>query len=89
MLVIPGLILYVYLSFTFLLVIDRRLGPIGAIGASFRLVQGSFWPIVGFLLVAGLLNLLGAALFRIGLLITIPVTSLALAYLYRRLQKAN
>jgi len=89
MLVIPGLILYVYLSFTFLLVVDRRLGPIGAIGASFRLVQGSFWPIVGFKLLALLINGLGAMLFRIGLLITIPLTSLAFAYLYRRLQKAN
>ncbi|HBG00346.1 MAG TPA: hypothetical protein DDW87_02055, partial [Firmicutes bacterium] len=57
------------------------------IGESFRLVQGSFWSVVGVLIVGFFLNVLGAMLFGIGLLLTVPLTSLSLTYLYRRLER--
>lgn len=85
--VLPGLILGVYLVFPSFLVVDRNAGALASIGESFRLVQGSFWSVLGFLVLGFFLNLLGALLFGLGLLVTIPVTSLSLTYLYRRLQR--
>jgi uncharacterized membrane protein len=67
--------------------VDRNAGALASIGESFRLVQGSFWSVLGFLVLGFFLNLLGALLFGLGLLVTIPVTSLSLTYLYRRLQR--
>lgn len=87
LLVVPGLILAVYWLFVSFLVVDRNIGPLAAIGESFRLVQGSFWSVVGVLIVGFFLNVLGAMLFGIGLLLTVPLTSLSLTYLYRRLER--
>lgn len=87
LLIIPGIILGVYLSLAPFLVVDRNLGPGEAIKGSFRVVQGNFWSLVGFGFLAFLINVLGAMLLGLGLVVTVPVTSLALAYIYRRLQR--
>lgn len=87
--VIPGIILGIYLSFVPFLVIDQNISAGQAIGESFRLLKGSFWSVLGFVFLAFLLNLLGALLLGFGLLVTIPVTGLALAYIYRRLQQQS
>ncbi len=89
LLVIPGLVLAVYLSFAPYLVVDRNAGVGEAIGGSFSMVRNNFWSLVGFGLLAVVVNLLGALLLGLGLLVTIPVTSLGLAYIYRRLQRQS
>lgn len=52
---------------------------------SARLTEGRKWWLVGFSVTVGLLNILGAALFLVGLLITIPVTLFAFAHVYVKL----
>lgn len=84
--VIPGIILAVYLIFVPFLAVEQK-GVGESISGSMKLVRGSFWPIVGFGLLALFLNVLGSLFFTIGLLITAPITSLALTYIYRRLQR--
>lgn len=86
-LIIPGIVLGIYLTFAPYLVVDGKAGIAEAIADSFRLVKGNFWSLVGFGLLAFLLNVLGALLLGIGLLATAPTTTLALAYIYRRLQR--
>ncbi len=47
---------------------------------------GVKWHLLGFLLIVALLNLLGAIVFLVGLLVTVPVTMIAYAHIYQKLQ---
>ncbi len=85
-LVVPGVLLAILWIFTSFVVVDQGKGPVAAIGESFRLVKSSFWSVAGFLILAAILNMIGARFYGLGLLVTVPTTSLALTYLYRRLQ---
>jgi uncharacterized membrane protein len=84
--IIPGLIWFIQFYFAPYAVIDEGVGPIAALGRSSDLTRGSRWKLLGFALVVMLLNFLGASCFGIGLLVTIPVTLLSTAWVYRQLQ---
>jgi preprotein translocase subunit SecY len=81
--IVPGIVAGVALLFTSYLIIDRDLGPVDAMKESLRITNGHRWNIVLFLLLATGLNILGALFFGIGLLVTIPVSALALVHIYR------
>lgn len=81
--VIPGLFAAVALQFTPYRVIDRAEQPGDAIRGSWELVKPQFWPLVGLIIVAGLINFVGALLCGIGLLVTGPLTAIAFAHAYR------
>jgi uncharacterized membrane protein len=83
--IIPGLFLAVRLMFFGYLVVDKELSATEAIKQSFEMTEGYFWPLLGFVFVVALINIAGILLFLVGLLITLPVTSVATAYLYRQL----
>jgi uncharacterized membrane protein len=79
----------VILSFSLLIVIDDKIGPVAAIKESYAITKGNFWKILLFFIVIGLINLLGLLLFWVGLLITVPVSTFASIYVYRELSKAK
>ncbi|MGH6867212.1 MAG: DUF975 family protein [Methyloceanibacter sp.] len=85
LLIVPGIIFALMFAFTTFLVIDRDLGPIEAMKESKRLTYGHKWTLLGFLLVLVGINLLGLIAFGVGLLVSIPVSSLAFAHAYRTL----
>jgi uncharacterized membrane protein len=85
LLVVPGLMAMIAFGYYSLLIIDRGLGPVEALKASAALTQGVRWQLFGFGLVLGLANLLGALLLGLGLLVTAPVSMVAVAHVYRRL----
>ena len=85
LLVIPGIIASVFLLFVPFIVIERGTGPIEAVKASFEMVKGHFWGVFLFMLAALAVNIVGMMLFGVGLLLTIPVTVIAIAHLYRTL----
>jgi uncharacterized membrane protein len=87
LLIVPGIIFALMFMFTSFLVIDRGLGPIDAMKESKRITSGYKWPLFGFVLLLALINVVGAAVLLVGLLVTVPVTSLAFAYAYRLLSK--
>ena len=87
--IIPGIIIFIRLYFVNLLIIDERFGPIQAIKKSWRMTQGQFWNLFLFGLVLLGLNILGALALLIGLLWTIPTTSIAAAYVYRKLSASQ
>jgi hypothetical protein len=68
-LVIPGIWLAVAWSVSFPALLSERIGPVEALGRSFRLVKGRWWPVFGALVVmyvlvaviGGILGVLGAA----------------------------
>jgi hypothetical protein len=88
LLIIPGVIAVLGLMFTKYLVIDRKLGPVQALKASWRITKGHKLHLLGFIIVSGLLNLAGAIALLIGLLVTVPLTMLAAAHVYRALLRA-
>lgn len=85
LLIIPGIILGILFAFVGYLVIDKGLGPIEAIKESVRITKGNRLQI--FLLGLALfgINLLGLIALIVGLLVTVPVSFLAMVHAYRTL----
>ena len=83
LLVVPGIIFALMFMFTTFIVIDRELGPVEAMKESNRITHGHKWSLLGFTLVLVLINLLGVIALVIGLLVSIPVSSLAVTHAYR------
>lgn len=83
LLIIPGIIAGIALSFAAYLVIDRNLGPIEAMKESLRITHGHRWNLFMFGLAVFFLNILGAMFFGIGLLVTVPISALATVHVYR------
>lgn len=86
LLIVPGIIIAVRLLFTGFWIVDERRGPLDAIQRSWDLSSGLTLDLFlfGILLIA--INILGVLLLGVGVLVTLPVTTLAVADLYRRLR---
>ncbi len=85
LLIVPGIIISIMLWFVAYLVIDRNLGPIEAMKESARITKGHKWDLFVFGILLGLINVLGFLLLFIGLLVTIPLSMLAMVHAYRTL----
>lgn len=85
LLLIPGIYLMVRFSMVCFSVIDGA-KPLESFDKSTSLTDGVKWELFGFLVIVILLNVLGAALFMIGLLVTLPVTMIAFAHIYTKLK---
>jgi uncharacterized membrane protein len=85
LLIVPGIFAMIVFAFTTYLVIDRNLGPIEALKESARLTKGHRWLLLGLFFLVLLINILGAICLLVGLLVTIPVTSMAIIHAYRSL----
>ncbi len=88
LLIIPGIILSMVLYFTLFLVIDRGLGPLQVLSESARITKGHRWQLFLFSLVLVLVNILGLLAIFVGLLVSIPVSWLAIVHAYRTLSKS-
>jgi uncharacterized membrane protein len=84
--VIPGIIAAVFLWFGHFVVLDEGVAPGDAISRSTQLVKGQAGSVFGFIILAALINFVGAILCGIGLLVTIPLTTVAAAYVYKGLK---
>lgn len=85
LLIIPGIIWSIKFQYYSYLIIDKGLGPIAALKQSSKITQGIKWDLFIFnLALIGVLVLGFLALF-VGLFWTIPTTSIATAYVYRKL----
>lgn len=83
LLIVPGIIVGIALSFTLYLVVDKGLGPVAAFKQSWTLTKGNRWTL--FLLGLALfgINILGMLAVLVGLLVTVPVSYLASMHAYR------
>ncbi|MEN9390670.1 MAG: hypothetical protein RLZZ283_770 [Candidatus Parcubacteria bacterium] len=84
LLIIPGIIAALLLSFVQLLVVDKSMNPIEAIKKSYALAKGHMLQLFLFGLCAILLNAVGLIALVIGLVVTIPVTLLSFVYVYHK-----
>jgi uncharacterized membrane protein len=80
--IIPGIYLGIAYAFAYLFIIDQDLESWSAMETSRKLVTRNFFPMFGFLLLLGLINLGGFILCGLGLLITIPLTYCAMTVAY-------
>lgn len=85
--IVPGIILAVMFMFGCYLVIDRRLTPIKALKESARMTKGHRWNLFLLLLVIIALNIVGLLALAIGLLVTVPLSILAVVHAYRTLEE--
>jgi uncharacterized membrane protein len=82
LLVIPGVYLLVGYLFASSLVVDRRLDFWAALELSRRTVQPMWFGMFAFLLLLMLINLAGALLLGLGLLVSVPLTACAITAAY-------
>jgi uncharacterized membrane protein len=68
------------------LIVDKKMSVGDALRESSRMTLGRKWQLLGFLGLVVLINILGAILLLVGLLVSIPVTMLAFAHAYRTLE---
>lgn len=86
--VIPSVYLAVRLKFFPYMVLEHEDASIKSLlDMSFKLTRNHFWMIFVFLLLVGLLNMIGALVFIVGLAVTIPISIFATGYVYTRLKE--
>lgn len=89
LLFIPGLIVAAMYKFTYLFIVDKRMGFWQAMQASHAVVSRDYFGFVMFLILAFLLNVLGFCCFLVGLLVTVPVTFAAITVAYSEIVGFN
>lgn len=82
LLIIPGIYLSVAYSFTVPFIVQKQMHFWQAMETSRRLISNNWFSFFGLLLVLGLINIVGAILLLVGLLVTIPWTFLTIAAAY-------
>lgn len=83
--IIPGIVWSIKFQFFSYFIVDKGLGPIESLKKSAKITTGAKWDLLIFGFLLGLINLLGALALLIGLFATIPITMVALAFVYRKL----
>lgn len=86
LLIVPGIMWCIKYGLYYYIILDEHAPPFVALERSAEITKGVRWQLLRFALVLALVNVLGAFAFGVGLLITIPVTSIAGAYVYHKLR---
>lgn len=87
LLIVPGIIAQLMLSMVVFVALEKHMGVIDMLKESRRLTDGHKWTLFGFMLIVAVMNIIGALIFGIGLLVTVPLTILAMAHVYKKLDQ--
>ncbi len=85
LLILPGIYLAVAYSFTYLLVIDRKMDFWTAMEVSRRVITSQWWRMFGLIIVGGIIAALGVIGLIIGIFVTLPICIGAIVYAYETL----
>lgn len=85
LLVVPGVMWAFKYSLVTYFVVDKGLGPVEALKQSGIATQGAKWNLFLLGLLVLFLNLAGLLALLVGFLVTVPITLIAYAYVYRTL----
>ena len=83
--IIPGLVIAAMYKFTYLFIVDKKMDFWPAMQASHNIVKQDYFGFTMFLLLAALVNILGALCCVVGILVTIPMTFAAITVAYQEL----
>jgi uncharacterized membrane protein len=85
--IVPGIIVSVMFMFYGYVISEHpeSISPMDALRRSADLTRGHRWPLFGLVILLVLINLVGLLLCGIGILVSYGVSTLAVAYAYRRL----
>lgn len=83
--IIPGIIAAVGLMYTFQFIADRGMNWSEAMRSSWELVKGRFWDHFVLLLALAGINFLGALACGVGVILTVPLTHIALSVAYNEM----
>jgi uncharacterized membrane protein len=85
LLIVPGLIFMVKYQYAIYFIADKDTDIGEAFQRSSAITRGIKWELFVFLILLSLINMAGVICFFVGLIVTIPVTMVAMAYVYRKL----
>lgn len=85
LLIVPGIIWLLKYQFAMPLVVDKKLDITEAIRTSGEMTKGHKGWLFGLAIVLMLVNIVGALLLLVGLLVTVPLTAMTYIYVYRQL----
>ncbi len=86
-LLVPAIFIAVRFNFYPFIAVEHEHSSVkDLIGMSFKLTEGYFWKIFGFMLIITLINLVALIPLGLGLFVTVPVTIFATAHLYDKLK---
>lgn len=85
LLIVPGIIVALMWMFYAYLILDKKMQPMDALKQSAAITKGHRWQLFGMGVFFILMNIVGALLFGLGLIITAPITVVAMAHMYRQL----
>ncbi|MFF3063154.1 hypothetical protein ACFVQ3_01235 [Oerskovia sp. NPDC057915] len=83
--VLPGIAVAIFSAFVYYFTLDKEQDAITAIKSSWSLVSKNFGSVFLLLLALFGINILGFLVCLVGLLVTLPLSYIAVAYAYRRL----
>ena len=89
LLVIPGIIWTVKYQFFGYLIVDKGMTASDALKKSGQMTAGLKWQLFLLGVIMWVVNFLGAMILGIGLVVTIPATMIAHAYVYKKLAEHN
>ena len=78
------MVVSVLFTFTYPLIVDRRLGGLDAVKTSAKAAIANFWPLLGLLLLTGVLGFCGVLLCYVGMFLVFPVTFAAMSIAYEQ-----
>lgn len=85
LLIVPGIYWAIKYRYYTYFMVDKNMGPIEALKASGKITQGQKWKLFFLGIVLALINIVGALALLVGLFVTIPLTMMAEAYVFRKL----
>lgn len=86
LLVLPGIFIAIRLQLYLYYIVDKSMGPIDALKASWKTTEGHFWDLFLAAVMAIVINILGALALGIGLFVSYPTTLMASAYIYKKIK---
>jgi len=78
------MLLSIIFTFSYPLIVDRKLSGIDAVKLSARAALANFWPLLGLLLLNGLIGFAGLLLCYVGMFLALPVTFAAIEAAYEQ-----
>jgi uncharacterized membrane protein len=89
LLIVPGIYWGLRLQFFGWVIVDKEVGPFEAMQESWEMTRGAAWQLFLLWLVLFFVNILGCVALGIGLLVTIPLSVVAMGHVYRSLESSG